>query len=166
MGSLLVVFLFLLFLCFAVIFVVSIFRKKNVKKAGVLALCTLVLFCISVVAVGNHQRDQKAKNAYVNKVTKHNVSFKKIKVLSAAQSIDDQKQQYFLVRYKGKLYMINYTGEDGQSAVEDSLISTKGENLGTGTVTSSQVKMGINSEYKNKKAVIVASKKIKVNKAY
>lgn len=166
MGSLLVVFLFLLFLCFTVIFVVSIFRKKNVKKTGILTLCTLVLFCISVVVVGNYQRDQKAKNAYVNKVTKHNVSFKKIKVLSAAQSIDDQKQQYFLVRYKGKLYMINYTGEDGQSAVEDSLISTKGENLGTGTVTSSQVKMGINSEYKNKKAVIVSSKKIKVNKAY
>ena len=166
MGSLLVVFLFLLFLCFAVIFVVSIFRKKNVKKMGILTLCTLVLFCISVVVVGNYQRDQKAKNAYVNKVTKYNVSFNKIKVLSAAQSIDDQKQQYFLVKYQGKLYMINYTGEDGQSAVEDSLISTKGENLGTGTVTSSQVKMGINSEYKNKKAVIVSSKKIKVNKAY
>lgn len=166
MGSLLVVFLFLLFLCFAVIFVVSIFRKKNVKKTGILTLCTLVLFCISVVVVGNHQRDKRAKSTYVNKVTKYNVSFKKIKVLSVAQSIDDQKQQYFLVRYKGKLYMINYTGEDGQSAVEDSLISTKGENLGTGTVTSSQVKMGINSEYKNKKAVIVASKKIKVNKAY
>lgn len=133
---------------------------------GIYTLCILVIFCVSVVVVGNHQREKRSKNTYINKVTKYNVSFKKIKVLSAAQSVDDQKQQYFLVKYQGKLYMINYTGEDGQSAVKDSLISTKGENLGTGTVTSSQVKMGISPEYKNKKAVIVSSKKIKVNKAY
>lgn len=90
LESLLVVFLLFLFLCFFVIFIISIFRKRNTRKMGIYALVFFILFCVSVVVVGNNQRDKRAKSTYVNKVTKYSVSFKKIKVLSAAQSIDDR----------------------------------------------------------------------------
>lgn len=134
--------------------------NKNFFKLSSIFIAMVVFFILILLIVGSHQRKSFSTDS------QNDVAMNKVSVESACQNPSSPKQQHFLVNKNDEYYLINYTGHNGDSAVEGSKISFKGQSDGDGSVTDSLINMGMDSDYEglNVEIVEVSKNNLYVNK--
>ncbi|MFT9455735.1 MAG: hypothetical protein ABF575_00435 [Liquorilactobacillus hordei] len=143
--------------------------KSNGNLQNGIKYMALLLIAIIVIVVFLLKTTGGSTNASSTFTTdsQNDVAINKVKVISVGQNPNSQDEQHFLIHHADEYYLVNYTGTNGDSAVEDSIISFKGASDGKGNITNSLVNMGIDSSYEGEKVEIVEVTKnnLRVNKA-